>query len=153
MTTTTYARGRNVTDDMEFAGTGPIVTTYGQLERLALPRLESFQTDLQTHDREWIRKNPGVPFIHMTGRSGTVMVPLFKADSDAWPAEGERIPYCFGQCDRWHILKDSTGIVDCQPEEHTYHHCNGRSVRPITHTEAQQIVREYRRIVSAAWGR
>ena len=128
-------------------------TVYEQLEALSLPHLEHFETDLQTHDADWLERNPGIPFIHMTRSSGTVLVALYPADSDRWPAAGEQIKYLFGIADRWHVLKDSTGIVDCCPEEHTYHYCDGRTVRAITHTQAQDIARQYRRTVSSAWNR
>ena len=128
-------------------------TVYEQLERLALPHLETFQADLTKHDRNWIEKNPRTPFIHMTRRSGTLIIGLYPADSEVWPADGERRPYIFAHCDRWHILKDSTGIVDCSPAEHTYHYFDGRRVYAVTHAEASRIRKDFVRTVSTAWGR
>ena len=127
--------------------------TYEQLERLALPHLETFRADLTEHDRRWIENNPDTPFVHMTRDTGTILTGLYPADSNAFPADGDRIPYLFGHADRWHMLRDGTSLI-CRAEgEHIYHYCNGRTVRPITHAEAQTIRRDYIRTVSAAWGR
>jgi hypothetical protein len=87
-------------------------TVYEQLESHVLPQMEGYTEDLTKHDRQWIEDNPGVPFIHMTRSTGTIIIGLHSADSDYFPKYGETVRYLFGFVGRQHILRDGTSLVE-----------------------------------------
>ncbi|MEI2421069.1 hypothetical protein V6O07_12415, partial [Arthrospira platensis SPKY2] len=65
---------------------------FRQIEAAARPLMEGWQGDLKT-DGKWLEANPGVPFVHITRKTGTHIFPLPKhellvADSPA--------PHLFG---------------------------------------------------------
>lgn len=49
---------------------------YQQLEKIVLPYLEAYKTDLTNHDLKTITENEGVPFVYGYRKSGTDLVLL-----------------------------------------------------------------------------
>lgn len=83
---------------------------YEEVRRQAFPHMEAFMTDLDI-DREAICQNPGVPFLHFTGTTGTNLE-LFHP-SEWYPPAGEHVPYLFSTAERHHILKGVVITVEC----------------------------------------
>jgi hypothetical protein len=121
------------------------------------PRLEHWRTDLTKHDRRWLKRNPGVPFLHYTRETGTDLVALHAADDAYWPAEGEQIPYLFATADRWHILKQVAVIIDYEAQtmaregDRLILHYDGRKLRRIDNPKAREIGRDYTRAIESDW--
>lgn len=131
--------------------TKPRLSTYEQLEPLVMTTLECYQTDFTVHDREWLHKNPGIPFILMVREAGTVMVGMYPANHESWPLPGEERRYIFGWATRQHILRDSMTIVDSNSATYRYVHFDGYRVREITQTAASLIARRHVNRVLDAW--
>ena len=82
--------------------------TFKQLENLAGPIIKSYRNDLIKHDKKDIEGNPGTPFLHFTGESGTHIVFMQPAEHNSWPAPGERVPYLFSTANRRQVLSGKT---------------------------------------------
>lgn len=128
------------------------LSTYEQLEPLVMSTLEHYQTDFTVHDREWLHKNPGIPFILMVRDSGTVMVGMYPANHESWPLPGEQRKYIFGWATREHMLRDSMTIVHSKSATYRYLHFDGSRVKEIPQTVASLIARHHVNRVLDAWG-
>ncbi len=128
---------------------------YKELERKALSLIESFQRDLTYHDKRVIRKNPDCPFLHFTGRSGTNIIMMPPANDECWPLFRERIPYLFGDADRFEILAGKTNYYeatrDIGDRRKLILHYDGTRLKEITMSNAEEIIWGYRRRIEAEW--
>lgn len=128
------------------------MNVYEELERKVLPKLEDFKTDLTKHDRECIERNPGTPFLHYTRSTGTIMVMLHASDSEAFPAEGEYVPYLFGTADREHILDETWRMAQyCADRKEDCLYFDGRSLKELSSADSVRIALDYGRKVRNAW--
>ena len=84
--------------------TAPNATVYDQVYACSSPLIYHYRQDLETHDKDWIESNPGVPFIHMTRSTGTQLIPLYPHDHKGWPKAGENVSWLFGHTDRFGVL-------------------------------------------------
>ena len=130
----------------------PPPPVYFHLREIALQTIEAFHADLLKHDRRQIRRHPGTPFIHATGKTGTNLLMLYPPD--LYPAAGERVPYLFAQATREHILNDAAGMAACyvrngRPILH-YHDGRG-TIKQISEAQAEEIISEYIESTRAAW--
>jgi len=125
---------------------------YYELKRRTLHKIEAYHSDLLMHDRRAMREDPSTPFIHATGKMGTYMLKLQKAET--YPAAGEYVPYCLGRSNREGILGQFAGMVDCyiRTGHPTLHHYDGKGkIREVTADQAKEIVREYVAQIRADW--
>lgn len=130
---------------------------YEQLKSLSLPLIEAYHNDLLKWDKEELEENPGVPFLHFTGKTGTNLLMMQPADHSVWPEYGERVPYIFGHEDRWGILAGKTAYFeatrDIADRNDLVLHFDGKILKKINMKEAENIVWQYRRKVESAWHR
>jgi hypothetical protein len=75
-----------------------------ELKAAVMPHLEAYKEDLTVHDRQSLKENPGVPFLHWTRTTGTDLQFLHPADSDYYPPAGQTARFLFGEADRDHFL-------------------------------------------------
>ena len=125
---------------------------YFELKTFVAPIIQAFHADLIKHDRRTIRNHPTTPFIHAAGPCGTCLLMLSPADE--YPPAGETVPYLFARAGRDHILNEYTGMIECYARNGrpTMHHHDGRgNIRPITHAQAKEIVREYQANIRFIW--
>jgi hypothetical protein len=116
----------------------------------------SYRDDLLIHDRNFIRKNPGVPFLHHARTCGTWLTPLRPADDAAWPAAGVEVPYLFGHATREHIALqlDSAAVVSQRSGTClAVHHFDGKKLRRITVEQSVEIAHTHTRSLLATWKR
>jgi len=85
------------------------MTLHDRLMWTAEEFIKDYRDDLLLHDKNAIANNPGVPFLHFTGESGTIIE--FLLPFEKFPKKGERIPYLFGKADRRHILNEIKNMV------------------------------------------
>jgi len=127
-------------------------SVYMQLKEKASPFIKSYRDDLVKHDREFLRKNPGVPFLHFTGETGTHLIQL---DTNGYPKKSERVPYLFGTATREEILKCQMSVVPAM--EHRYGrgklamYFDGTRLREISYRRAAIIARDYEERVLSQW--
>ena len=126
---------------------------YNQVEKLAAPIIKAYHDDLFKHDRRSIESNPGVPFLHFTGDTGTHIVLMEGAET--YPPRTETAHYFFGNADRYHILDGKKSMVETMKRVNRgdlvlYYSGNG-TVRKITQEKAEQIVSDYQRSIRSAW--
>ena len=125
---------------------------YQQVEEKALPLIKAYHNDLIVHDKKAITENPGIPFLHFTGDTGTCLMLLIPAKD--YPAKGEKVPYLFGIADRLHILKEKTEIVRCMRtiNRRDLVLCfDGEKLGVITQEWAESIVQKYQEKISLEW--
>ncbi|KKL91508.1 hypothetical protein LCGC14_1893980 [marine sediment metagenome] len=127
--------------------------TYADLERQSLPLISSYQADLTRIDRECISENPGVPFVHLTRELGTVLIFLWPADSEGYPAAGVFVPYLFGSADRNHILREKASLLSAADNDLTLLrlYFDGQQFRTVTREHARQIIADYTRDIERQW--
>lgn len=125
---------------------------YLTLREKCLPVIQGYHRDLLVHDRRLIRSHPQVPFIHIARDHGTYIAMLRPAES--YPADGVSVPYLFSTADRWHLLKECGSIVEFAEKNHPLamvHHFDGRTIHPITYTQARHIITEYKNTIIRQW--
>ena len=129
----------------------PIVCSiYIQLKERALPILKFYKEDLTKHDKRELRKNPGVPFLHFTGDTGTHMG--FLLPSEKYP-EGQ-VPYLFATADKWHILEQQKVMVKCMRKVNRQSlilYFDGKKLHNITQDKAEAIIADYVRKIRNVW--
>ena len=129
------------------------MNVYKQLETVVLPKMTDYQTDLIKHDKEWIKANPGVPFLHYSSNTGTHIIPFTKRDD--YPAKGVKVPYLFGEADREHMLKEKVEIAKYFNKERYYakwvHYFNGKELLEISHGFAIELATAYTIGVKNGW--
>lgn len=115
--------------------------------------LEAYETDL-AHDKDWMKDNPGIAFMHYTRATGTHLIPL--NPSDTYPPAGTKVKYLFGMADREYILQ---GKLEMQawfenalrepPRLILYY--DGRTLLPVTLKKAREILEDYARAIRSKW--
>lgn len=128
--------------------------TYEKVREKALPLIEAYFDDLILYDRDSIHKNPGIPFLHFTGSTGTCLVLL--APGKDYPKKGEKVPYLFGIANRDHILKGTGVIVYCMRtcnRQELILYFNGKTLIEITQDRAEKIIKKYMDKIFAEWRR
>lgn len=133
-----------------------MTTIYEALENAVLSHINprGYPTDLTEYDRNTIEENPKRPFIHFTRNCGTVMIALL--NSDEYPPHGERIPYCFGQSDRYWILSQVLTMVEyCisgrEPYFDAVYYFDGEKLMKITHKKALSTAQNYVHRMRGQW--
>jgi len=119
---------------------------YKELVDKALPYIEAYKDDLLVYDKAQILAYPDAPFLHFTGDTGTLMVTL--PGVEAYPKQGEVVPYLFGTADRWHILNGVVEQVKCVPRINRRDlmlYYDGEKLREVTYNEALGVVEDYHR--------
>ena len=129
------------------------MSVYEQLHKKSRPLLEAYETDLN-HDKDWIKDNPRVPFLHYTRATGTHLIPL--NPSDTYPPAGTKVKYLFGRADREHILQ---GKLEMQawfenalrepPRLILYY--DGRTLQPVALTKAREVLEDYAQAIRSKW--
>lgn len=119
-----------------------------------------YRDDLLVHSRREILEHPGIQFVHYTRAWGTHLIMLHPADHPIWPAQGEKVPYLFGEADREHIVNQwvemaryyNRGETSRGARIEAIHHFDGYVLRRIDHTgHAFTIVQNRRTEVLGAW--
>lgn len=125
-------------------------TIYDRVKALSLPFIESYHDDLNKHDKRAIGENPGTPFLHFTGSTGTYIV--FLNGPDEYPASGEVVPHIFGVADRYEALRnkvESVRHMDKVNRTDLILHYDGLSatynLKDITFEKALSIMTDYER--------
>lgn len=129
---------------------------YDELERVVLPVMEAFQTDLTKHDMEAINRNLGVPFLHWAGKSSTVICFLPPHDDETFPPAGVTVPYLFGHADRDHLADEMVSMASyflkpCNSKPELVHHFDGWKLRKIDIHKAHEIARKHREYLHREW--
>lgn len=127
---------------------------YEQVREKALPLIKVYHNDLIKHDKRTLRKNPGVPFLHFTGDTGTYLFLMIPAEE--YPVKGEVVPYLFGKSDREHILQQYLKTVECMKRVNRQDlilYFNGKSLIEINQERAESIARKYEDRIYAEWRR
>ena len=125
---------------------------YEEVKEKALPLIKAYHDDLIKHDRKTIAENPGVPFLHFTGDTGTHLVSLIPAED--YPAKGELVEYLFGVAGRVHILKQAVLVVQCMKKVNRQDlilYFDGEKLREITQEKAELITWEYQERILLEW--
>ena len=130
------------------------MNVYEQLHEMSLPLLEAYESDLVTHDKDWIEVNPGIPFMHYTRATGTHLISFSLAGS--YPPPGTRVKYLFGTADREKILQDKLEMQDwfestVRKPPKLILHCDGRILKQVTISKAMEIVEDYVCAIRAEW--
>lgn len=130
-------------------------SVYLQIKQLSLPLLESFHNDLLNVDRNWLRRHPGVPFLHWTRSTETDLCGLFPADHEAWPPAGELRPYLFGRSPREHFLRGAVITAQVRARHAENHrlalYFDGKKLRKVKLPEAVEIARAHERQILGEW--
>jgi len=130
------------------------MNVYEELQAISLPLLEAYETDLLTHDKNWIEANPGIPFMHYTRATGTHLISFSLAGS--YPPSGTRVKYLFGTAEREKILQDKLEMQDWfestvrRPPKLTLHY-DGRILTQVTIRKAREIVEDYVCAIRSEW--
>lgn len=130
------------------------LTVYQQVKRRSLPIIEAYHDDLLKHDREWLSKHDGIPFLHYTRACGTHMIPMYPEES--LPAKGVRVKYLFGTADRDHIARQVKEMAAylAGSERKTQKlvlHFDGKRLSEVTIDEAVKIAGDYYWKLSSRW--
>lgn len=127
---------------------------YMQVKEKSLPIIKHYREDLTKHDRNDFRRNPGMPFLHFTGDTGTYL--FFLQPSDKYPAPGEVVPYIFGVAGRRHILNDQVNTIMAlrkMNRQDLILYFNGKTLKEITQDEAEGVAEEYRCKILQKWSK
>lgn len=125
---------------------------YEQVREKALPIIKSFHNDLLVHDKRDIEKNPGIPFLHFTGDTGTYA--FFMIPAEDYPAKGKLKPYLFGRADRNHILRQFVKVVDCMQtvnRQDLILYYNGKRLIEISQKRAESLAWKYQWRIIDEW--
>ena len=125
---------------------------YQQVKKKALPLINAYHNDLIMHDRRALENNPGVPFLHFTGDTGTYL--LFMIPAEAYPAKGVTVPYLFGKADRGHILRQYLKTIECMKKVNRQDlilYFNGKRLIEINQERAESITRKYEGRIFGEW--
>lgn len=129
------------------------MNVYKELEKVVLPQMTDYQTDLVKHDRNWIQAHPGVPFLHYSSDTGTHFIAFHKLEE--YPAEGVRVPYLFGHADREHLLNEVVEMAKYFNRERYYakrvYYFDGKKLTKIDHGRAIQLATEYAEDTKRQW--
>ncbi len=137
---------------LEFEYAPHVPEIYWELEKMCLPLIESFHNDLEKHDKREISENPGVPFLHFTGSTGTYCFMFHPADW--YPAPGEYVPYIFSTAERNHILRQTRICVETMHNLNRMAlilYCDGEKLRKIQYEKAKELAVNYERKIQREW--
>ena len=129
-------------------------TTYGKLLDLAGPIIQDYRDDLIKHDRADIEQNPGIPFLHFTGQTGTHLVFLHPADHEIWPAPGEIVRILFGRGTRLDVLANKREYVHSMKKHHWQDlilYFTGKTFKKIGTDHAEHIIDNYVAQIKNEW--
>ena len=119
------------------------MNTYEQVKAKADPWIKNFRRDLLVHDKNAIEKDPGMPFLHFTGETGTYIE--FLPGPEDYPKKGERVKYLFGTASRNWILSQRTSCVEHMKKLNRqllvlFFPGADKDVREITQEKAEEII-------------
>jgi len=129
-------------------------STYILLEKKCLPFIQHYKNDLLKHDRRTIFSDPGIPFLHFTGDTGTYLIQLHKEGK--YPAKGEIVPYLFGHANREHLLSEVFGCVQSMRtlnRQDLILYFNGKKLVEISQDNAERIASSYTHKIFSDWGK
>ena len=89
----------------------------------------------------------GIVGVYWADEMGTHSAPLFSVDQ--LPARGEKRRYLFGEADARTIANNAGAIMPKASEKAIWHYFNGSNIRLIDAKEAQVIVDNYLKSVTA----
>jgi len=120
-------------------------SVYMQLKEKASPFIKSYRDDLVKHDREFLRKNPGVPFLHFTGESGTHLYAMWP--SEKLPGKGEVVKYLFGYSTREEIIESEFSVIPSMKTRYgrgdMAMYFDGQKLQEISYDKATRIAEKY----------
>lgn len=124
---------------------------YIQLKEKALPFMTGYQTDLTKHDRNDIRTNACIPFLHFTRQNGTDII--FLTSSDKYPPAGEKVKYLFGYADRHHLLKEKETMFKYWYDSSNIltHYFDGKKLVKISSQKAIEVINDYVNTIKKEW--
>lgn len=128
------------------------MTIYEQLKERSLPFIEAYQNDLLEYDKEMLEKNPGVPFLHFTGSTGTYI--HFLNAADTYPPPGERVLFLFGTATRGTLLDSKiTSIQNMKNvnRQSLILYFDGVLLKQITQERAERIALDYMAKIRREW--
>lgn len=131
---------------------GEIMSIYEQVQEKSLPFIKSYHDDLLKHDKRSIENNPGMPFLHFTGNTGTHLCLMTSAED--YPEKGVSIPYLFGKAERYHILRQFVQIVKCMPNNNRQDlilYFNGKKLIEISQERAESLAWKYEWKILDEW--
>lgn len=131
------------------------MNVYEKLVEKVGAAVKSYRTDLD-HDKNGILANPGIPFIHWTRESGTHLQMLPAASADCFPAEGVKVPYLFGFCDRRELSHKPIELAQYLAKCGEVKHCtwfDGEKLHSISTERAVEIARKWCNRVNAEWNK
>lgn len=111
------------------------MNTYEQLAELVLPLMTAYQTDVTTHDKQAIKENASVPFVHVTRASSSH---IYMKPDQQWLADNVEQPHLFGRCTPRQITEQALGLItDYFNDNDVFHYFDGtNSVHRITRQSA-----------------
>ena len=128
-------------------------SVYMQLKEKSLPHIKAYKEDLTVHDRKFLRENPGLPFLHFTGKTGTHLFAL--REESEYPKEGERVKYIFGWETREGILESEFSVI---PDMKTRYgrgdlamYFDGKKLKKISYEDATKIGKDYVESMLRKW--
>jgi hypothetical protein len=125
---------------------------YEQVREKSLPIIKMYRDDLLKHDKREITRNPGVPFLHFTGDTGTYA--FFLIPGEKYPPKGEFVPYLFGKAGRGHILRQFAKTVECMRRVNRQDlilYYNGKRLIEISQKRAESIAQRYENKIRSEW--
>jgi hypothetical protein len=120
------------------------MNTYEQVREKSLPLIKAYHDDLIKYDKREIAENPGVPFLHFTGDTGTYA--FFMIPAEEYPAKGKIVPYLFGKADRFHILRQFVKLVENMRRinrQSLILYFNGKRLIEISQERAESLAQKY----------
>lgn len=130
------------------------MNVYEQVREKSLPIIKAYYNDLIEHDKRAIEENPGVPFLHFTGDTGTYLFLMIPAED--YSAKGEVVPYLFGKADRNHILRQFPKTVEHMKQVNRQDlilYFSGKRLIEISQGRAEHIARRYADKIWRDWVR
>ena len=125
---------------------------YEQVREKSLPLIKAYHDDLIKHDKKSILENPGVPFLHFTGDTGTYA--FFMISAEKYPAKGESMQYLFGRAERFHILGQFVKMVECMKRVNRQDlvlYFDGEKLTEITQEKAEDLAWKYQWRILTDW--
>jgi len=124
---------------------------HNKLMAKSLPLMTAYKTDLR-HDQRALYKNPGVPFVHATRKTGTHILPLIS--SAEYPKKYDTVPYLFGRAERVHILEGNIKVLEflvgCTKVE-LFLYFDGKRLMEIGADKAIEIIKTYVQNIKREW--
>jgi hypothetical protein len=129
------------------------MTTYEELKTRSLPFIKAYHNDLLVHDKNDLEKNPGTPFLHFTGETGTYIFMMVPGDD--YPAKGETVKYLFGYATRDEILDGNVVVIPDMEKRYSRgdlaQHFDGNTLKAVTYNQATEIAHNYKFQIKREW--